>query len=91
MNGVSVRLNGDIYLMSYKSCLENLAVVVGISRGFMMIKSNPLIHARWMEKYQQRKKAINGLTLDKMIVFENHACAPFLPNLTVEDYVVIKN
>jgi hypothetical protein len=64
---------------------------MGINRGFMMIESNPLKHIRRMVKYEQKKKAINGLALDKMIVFENYACAPFLPNLTAEDYVVLKN
>jgi hypothetical protein len=88
MKVVSVRLNDDIDLMSYKSCLESSAPVMGINRGFMMIESNPLKHIRRMVKYEEKKKAINGLALDKMIVFENHACAPFLPNLTAEDYVV---
>jgi hypothetical protein len=91
MKGVSVRLNDEIDLMSYKSCLESSAPVMGINRGFMMIESNPLKHIRRMVKYEQKKKAINELALDKMIVFENHACAPFLPNLTAEDYIVLKN
>jgi hypothetical protein len=64
---------------------------MGINRGIMMIESNPLKHSRRMVKYEQKKKAINGLALDKMIMFENHASAPFLPNLTAEDYVVLKN
>jgi hypothetical protein len=91
MKGVSVRLNDDIDLMSYKSCLQSSAPVMGINRRFMMIESNPLKHTRQMVKYEQKKKAINGLALDKMIVFENHACAPFLPNLTADDYIVLKN
>jgi hypothetical protein len=90
MKGVSVRLNYDINLMSYKSCLESSAPVMGINRGFMMIELNQFSHSRRMVKYQQRKKAVNGLALDKMIVFENHTCAPFLPNLTAEDYIVLK-
>jgi hypothetical protein len=58
----------------------------------MMMESNPLTHARrmGMVKYQQ-KKAINGLTLDKIIMFENDVCVAFLPNLTIKDYVVLKN
>jgi hypothetical protein len=90
MKGVSERLNDDINLMSYKSCSESSVPVIGINRGFMMIESNPFLHSRRMVKYKQRKKAVNGLALDKMIVFENHGCAPFLPNLTAEDYVVLK-
>jgi hypothetical protein len=78
-------------LMSNKSCLESSAPVMGINRGFKMIEWNPLKHSRQMVKYEQKKKAINVLALDKMIVFENHACALFLPNLTVEDYIVLKN
>jgi hypothetical protein len=39
-----------------------------------------------MVKYEQKKKVINGSALDKMIVLENHSCAPFLPNFTEEDY-----
>jgi hypothetical protein len=91
MKGVSVRLNDDIDLMSYKSWLESSVPVIGINRGFMMIESNSSKHIRWMVKYEQKKKVINGLALDKMIVFENHACAPFLPNLTAEDYIGLKN
>jgi hypothetical protein len=91
MKGVFVQLNDDIDLMSYKSCLESSVPVMGINRGFMMIESNPLKHIRRMVKYEQKKKVINGLALDKMIVFENHTCVPFLPNLTAEDYVVLKN
>jgi hypothetical protein len=41
-----------------------------------------------MVKYEQKKKAINGSVLDKMIVFGNNSCVPFLPNLTKEDYYV---
>jgi hypothetical protein len=43
-----------------------------------------------MVKYEQKKKAINGSCLDKMIVLENHSCAPFLPNLTKEAYYFAK-
>jgi hypothetical protein len=89
--GVSVRTNDDIDLMSYKSCLESSIPVMGINRGFMMIESTPMKHTRQMVKYEQKKKAINGLALDKMIMFKNHACVPFLPNLTADDYIVLKN
>jgi hypothetical protein len=82
MKGVLVWLNDDINLMSYKSRLESSVVV--------MIESNQFSHSRRIVKYQQKKKAINGLALDKMIIFDNHASAPFLPNLTAEDYVVLK-
>jgi hypothetical protein len=44
-----------------------------------------------MVKYHQKKKGINGLAMDKMIVFENHGYTPFLPNLIGEDYVILKN
>jgi hypothetical protein len=86
MKGVSVRLNDDINLMSYKSCLESSVSVMGIYRGFMMIEFT----FTWDGEVPTEKKAVNGLALDKMIVFENNACAPFLPNLTAEDYVVLK-
>jgi gamma-glutamyl-gamma-aminobutyrate hydrolase PuuD len=61
MKGVSVRLNDDINLMSYKSCLESSVPVMGINRGFMMIESNPFSHTRRMVKYQQRKKLLTDL------------------------------
>jgi hypothetical protein len=89
MKGVSSRLNGNIDLESYKSCLLKSSVPVsGINRGFMIVESDPFTHTRQMVKYVQRKKTINDSALDKMIVFENHACAPFLPSLTKDDYYV---
>jgi hypothetical protein len=63
---------------------------MGINRGFMVVESDPYSHNRHMVKYEQKKKAINGNALDKMIVLENHSCAPFLPNLTKEDYYCAK-
>jgi hypothetical protein len=84
MKGVSVRLNDDIDLMNYKSCLESSALVMGINKGFMMIESNSFSHTCRMVKFQE-KKVINGLSLDRMIVFENDACTYFLPNLTAKD------
>jgi hypothetical protein len=91
MKGVSSRLNDNIDLDSYKSCLLKSSVPVsGINRGFMVVESDPFTHTRQMVKYVQRKKAINGSALDKMIVLENHACAPFLPNLTKDDYYVLE-
>jgi hypothetical protein len=63
---------------------------MGINRGFMVVESDPYSHTRHMVKYEQKKKAINGSALDKMIVLENHSCAPFLPNLTKEDYYCTK-
>jgi hypothetical protein len=56
----------------------------------MVVESDPFTHIRQMVKYVQRKKAINGSALDKMIVLENHACAPFLPNLTKDDHYVFE-
>jgi hypothetical protein len=41
-------------------------------------------------KYKQKKKVINGSASDKMVVLENHSCAPFLPNMTKEDYYYAK-
>jgi hypothetical protein len=37
MKGVLVRLNGDVDLMSYKSCLESSALVMKINKKFMML------------------------------------------------------
>jgi hypothetical protein len=91
MKVVSFRHNDNIELESYRSCLEQSSVpVMGISRGFMVVESDPYSHTRRMVKYEQKKKAINGSALDKMIVLENHSCAPFLPNLTKEDYYFAK-
>jgi hypothetical protein len=91
MKGVSFRLNDSIELESYKSCLEQSSnPVMGINRGFMVVESDPYSHTRHMVKYEQKKKAINGSALDKMIVLENHSCAPFLPNLAKEDYYCAK-
>jgi hypothetical protein len=47
--GISVLLNDEIVLMSYKNSLENSALL--------------------MVKYQQKKKTINRVALDKMMVF----------------------
>jgi hypothetical protein len=91
MNGVFFRLNDNIELESYESCLEQSSLpVMGINRGFMVIESDPYSHARHMVKYEQKKKAINGNALIKMIVLENHSCVPFLPNLTKENYYFSK-
>jgi hypothetical protein len=43
---VSVRLNDDVDLMSYKSSFESSVRVMGINRGFMMIELNSLRHTR---------------------------------------------
>jgi hypothetical protein len=56
----------------------------------MVVEPDPFTHTRQMVKYVQRKKAINGSALDKMIVLENLKCAPFLPNLTKDDYYVLE-
>jgi hypothetical protein len=91
MKDVSSRLNDSIDLETYKSCLLKSSVPVsGINRGFMEVESDPFTHTRQMVKYVQRKKAINDNGLDKMMVLENHACAPFLPNLTKDDYYVLE-
>jgi hypothetical protein len=82
MKGVSSRLNDNIDLESYKSYfLKSSVPVSGINRGFMVVKSDPLTHTRQMIKYAQRKKAINGSALNKMIILENHASAPSFPIL----------
>jgi hypothetical protein len=76
MKGVSFRLNNNIELESYRSCLEQSSVPeIGINRDFMVVESDPYSHSRHMVKYEQKKKAINGSALDKMIVLENHSCA----------------
>jgi hypothetical protein len=91
MKGVSSRLNVNIDLESYKSCLLKSSVPVsGINRGFMVVESDPLTHTRQIVKYVQRKKAINCSALDKMIILENNACVPFLSNLTKDDYYVLE-
>jgi hypothetical protein len=56
----------------------------------MVVESDPYSNIRHTVKYEQKKKAINGSALDKMIVLENHSCAPILPNLTKEDYYYAK-
>jgi hypothetical protein len=78
-------------LESYKSCVEQSSnPAIGINRGFMVVESDSFTHTRYMVKYEQKKKAINGSALDKMIVLENNSCAPFLSNLTKEDYYCAK-
>jgi hypothetical protein len=80
MKGVSSRLNDSINLESYKSCLLKSSVPVSwINGGFMVVESDPFTHTRQMVKYVQRKKFINDSALDKMIILENNACAPFPP------------
>jgi hypothetical protein len=72
IKGVSSRLNDSIDLESYKNCLLKSSVPVsGINHDFMVVESDPFAHTRQMDKYVQRKKAINCSTLDKMIVLEN--------------------
>jgi hypothetical protein len=56
----------------------------------MVFESDLFTHTRQMVKYVQRNKTINGSPLDKMIVLENHACAPFLPNLTKDDCNILE-
>jgi hypothetical protein len=91
VKGISTRLNDSIDLESYKNCLlKSSNPVMGIDRDFMVVESDPHFHIRHMDKYLQRKKAINGSALDKMIVLENHACVPFLSNLTKDDYYVLE-
>jgi hypothetical protein len=87
MKGVSFKLNDNIEFESYKSCLlKSSNPVMGISRGFMVVESDPYSHTRHMVEDEQKKKAINGSALDKMIVLENHSYVTFLPNLNKEDY-----
>jgi hypothetical protein len=89
MKGVSSRLNNRIYLESYVSFLLKSAVlVIRIYCGFMIVESDPLTHTRQMVKYVQRKKAINGSALDKIIVLEIYVCAPLFPNITKDDYYI---
>jgi hypothetical protein len=91
MKGVSRRLNDNIDLESYKSCLLKSSVPVsGFNRGFMVVESDPFTHTRQMVKYVQRKKAANGNALDKMIVLENYSYTPFLHNFTKDDYYFAK-
>jgi trehalose-6-phosphate synthase len=86
MKDISFRVNNNIELESYKSYkLKSSNPVIGINRDFMVVESDPYSYIRHMVKYEQKKKAINSSALDKMIVLENHSCAPFLPNLTKED------
>jgi hypothetical protein len=91
IKAVSFKLNDNIELESYKGYLvKSSNPVMGINRGFMLIKFHPYSHTGHMVKYEQKKNTINGNALDKMIVLENHSCAPFLPNLTKEDYYYAK-
>jgi hypothetical protein len=91
MKGISFRLNDNIEFESYRSCLEQSSnPVMGINRGFMVVEIDSYSHTRHMDKYEQKKKAINRSALDKTIVLENHSCAPFLPNLTKEAYYYAK-
>jgi hypothetical protein len=90
MKGVSSRLSESIDSDCYKSrLLKSSNPVMGINRGFMVVESDPFTHTRQMVKYVQRKKAINGSALDKMIVLEYRECAPFLPNLTKDNSIFL--
>jgi hypothetical protein len=91
MKGVPFKLNDNIKLESCKTCFfKSSNPVMRINRGFMVVESDPYSHTRHMVKYEQKKKVINGSALDKMMVLENHSCAPFLPNLTKEAYYFAK-
>jgi hypothetical protein len=60
MKEVFFRLNNNIELESYKSCLEQSSVpVMGINRDFMIVEYDPYSHTRHMVKYEQKKKPIN--------------------------------
>jgi hypothetical protein len=78
IKGVSMRLKTNIDLEAYKSCLDKSQPIYGI-----------YTHKDDLVKYEQTKKAINGCVLDKMIVLSNYFPAPYLSNLTTEDYLVI--
>jgi hypothetical protein len=80
MKGVSFRLNDNIELENYKSCLEQSSVLI--------LLSNPIF--THTPEYEKKKKVINGSALDKIIVLENYSYTPFLPNLTKEDYYFAK-
>jgi hypothetical protein len=57
MKCVSFRLNDNIELESYKSCLlKSSNPVMGISRGFMVVESDPYSHTRHIVKYDRRKR-----------------------------------
>jgi hypothetical protein len=91
MKGVLSRLNENIDLENYKTCLLKYAAPIsGINRAFMVVESDPFTHTRQIVKFVQRKKVINGSALDKMIILENHECTPFLPYLTKDDYYVLE-
>jgi hypothetical protein len=88
---VSFRLNHNIELKRYKSYLEQSFVsIIGTDRCFMVVESDTFSHTRQMVKYEQKKKAINGSALDKMIVLENNSYVLLLPNMTKEDYYYSK-
>jgi hypothetical protein len=49
MKTISFRLNDNIELESYKSCLEQSSVlIIGTNRYFIVVKSNPYSHTRHM-------------------------------------------
>jgi hypothetical protein len=66
MKDVSVGLNPDITLESYKSCLEQSISKQGYNRGFKIIISDIKTHKYEMIKYEQMKTALNSFALDRI-------------------------
>jgi hypothetical protein len=57
IKSVPFRLNDEIELESYKSCLlKSSNPVMGMNRGLMVVEFDPYSHTRQMVKYVQRKK-----------------------------------
>jgi hypothetical protein len=91
MKGISFRLNDNIELEIYKRCFLKFSnLILGISRGFIVVESDSYYHTKHMVENEQKKKAINGIVLDKIIVHENNSYTSFLPKLTKEDYYFAK-
>jgi hypothetical protein len=42
-------------------CPSDLTTIMRINRSFMVVESDPYSHTRHMVKYEEKKKAINGV------------------------------
>ena len=80
LKGVSKKTN-DIKFADYKNVIDNGTTVVGKNINLLMRKNQ-------MTRVTVNKNALTGFH-NKMIVLKSESCAPYINNLTANDYVCI--
>jgi hypothetical protein len=86
IKGASRARNPQITYQSFKNNVETGEVQSGQNCGFISRPTAPGAFTRMMTKYVVNKDVITGVHT-KMIVLKNNSCAPYITNLTANDYI----